>query len=32
MRRIGTHPHVVSVFDLGEHEGRSYPELMNGGT
>ena len=33
MGRLGTHPHVVSVFDLGEHEGQPYivTELMGGG-
>ena len=24
MGRLGTHPHVVTVFDLGEHEGQPY--------
>ena len=33
MGRLGTHPHVVSVFDLSEHEGQTYlvTELMGGG-
>ena len=33
MGRLGTHPHVVTVFDLGEHEGQPYivTELMGGG-
>jgi hypothetical protein len=33
MGRLGAHPHVVSVFDLGEHEGQPYmvTELMGGG-
>ena len=33
MGRLGTHPHVVSVFDLGEHEGCPFivTELMAGG-
>ncbi len=33
MGRLGTHPHVVSVFDLGQHEGQPYlaTELMGGG-
>lgn len=33
MGRLGSHPHVVTVFDLGEHEGRPYmvTELMSGG-
>ena len=33
MGRLGTHPHVVSVFDLGEHEGQPYivTGLMGGG-
>ena len=37
MGRLGTHPHVVSVFDLGEHQGPDGPqpyivtELMGGG-
>src|SRR5207249_6851485 len=33
MGRLGSHPHVVSVFDLGEHEGQPYivTELMGGG-
>ena len=31
--RLGTHPHVVSVFALGQHEGQPYivTELMGGG-
>ena len=30
--RLGSHPHIVSVFDLGEHEGQPYIvcELMAG--
>ena len=33
MGRLGTHPHVVTVFDLGEHDGQPYivTELMGGG-
>ena len=33
MGRLGSHPHIVTVFDLGEHEGRPYmvTELMAGG-
>jgi hypothetical protein len=33
MGRLGSHPHIVSVFDLGEHEGQPYlvTELMGGG-
>ncbi|MFQ6026542.1 MAG: serine/threonine-protein kinase PknK [Dehalococcoidia bacterium] len=33
MGRLGSHPHVVTVFDLGEHEGQPYmvTELMGGG-
>ena len=33
MGRLGAHPHIVAVFDLGEHEGRPYivSELMGGG-
>lgn len=33
MGRLGSHPHIVTVFDLGEHEGRPYmvTELMGGG-
>src|SRR5205823_9752834 len=33
MGRLGTHPHIVSVFDLGEHDGQPYmvTELMGGG-
>ena len=37
MGRLGTHPHVVSVFDLGEHQGPDgaqpyiVTELMGGG-
>ena len=22
--RLGSHPHIVTVFDLGEHEGQPY--------
>jgi tetratricopeptide (TPR) repeat protein len=33
MGRLGAHPHVVTVFDLGEEDGRPYlvTELMAGG-
>ena len=33
MGRLGSHPHIVSVFDLGEHEGQPFmvTELMGGG-
>src|SRR3990172_1115982 len=33
MGRLGAHPHIVSVFDLGEHEGQPFivTELMGGG-
>ncbi len=33
MGRLGSHPHLVPVFDLGEHEGQPYmvTELMGGG-
>jgi tetratricopeptide (TPR) repeat protein len=33
MGRLGAHPHVVSVFDLGEEEGQPFivTELMGGG-
>ena len=33
MGRLGSHPHVVTVFDLGEEEGQPYmvTELMGGG-
>ncbi len=33
MGRMGTHPHLVSIYDLGEHEGQPYvvTELMGGG-
>ena len=24
MGRLGSHPHIVTVFDVGEHEGRHY--------
>ncbi len=24
MGRLGSHPHIVTVFDLGEHEGQFY--------
>ncbi len=32
MGRLGSHPHIVTVFDLGEHEGQPYmvTELMGG--
>jgi len=33
MGRLGSHPHIVTVFDLGQHEGQPYmvTELMEGG-
>jgi len=33
MGRLGSHPHIVTVFDLGEQDGQPYmvPELMGGG-
>ena len=33
MGRLGSHPHIVTVFDLSEHEGQPYmvTELMGGG-
>jgi tetratricopeptide (TPR) repeat protein len=33
MGRMGTHPHIVSIFDFGEYEGAPYvvTELMGGG-
>jgi len=33
MGRLGAHPHIVSIFDLGEHEGQPFvvTELMGGG-
>ena len=33
MGRLGSHPHVVTVFDMGLHEGQPYmvTELMGGG-
>jgi hypothetical protein len=33
MGRLGAHPHIVSVFDLGEEQGQPYivTELMGGG-
>ncbi len=33
MGRLGAHPHIVSIFDLGEHEGQPFAvtELMGGG-
>ena len=33
MGRLGSHPHIVTVFDLGDHEGQPYmvSELMGGG-
>ena len=33
MGRLGSHPHIVTVFDLGEHDGTPYmvTELMGGG-
>jgi len=33
MGRLGSHPHIVTVFDLGDHEGQPYmvTELMGCG-
>ena len=33
MGRLGAHPHIVTVFELGDHEGQPYivSELMGGG-
>ena len=33
MGRLGSHPHIVTVFDMGLHEGQPYmvTELMGGG-
>ncbi len=33
MGRLGSHPHIVTVFDLGDHEGQPFmvTELMGGG-
>ena len=33
MGRLGSHPHIVTIFDLGDHEGQPYmvTELMEGG-
>ena len=33
MGRLGSHAHIVAVFDLGDHEGQPYmvTELMGGG-
>ena len=33
MGRLGSHPHIVTVFDLGEENGQPYmvTEFMNGG-
>lgn len=33
MGRLGSHPHIVTVFDLGNHEGQPFmvTELMGGG-
>jgi serine/threonine protein kinase len=33
MGRLGSHPHIVTVFDLGDHEGQPYmvTELMRRG-
>ena len=33
MGRLGSHPHIVTVFDLGQHESQPYmvTELMGGG-
>ena len=33
MGRLGSHPHIVTVFDIGQHDGQPYmvTELMEGG-
>jgi hypothetical protein len=33
MGRLGSHPHIMAIFDLGEHEGTPYKvtEIMAGG-
>ena len=33
MGRLGSHPNIVTVFDLGDHQGQPYmvTELMEGG-
>ena len=33
MGRLGSHPHIVTVFDLGDHDGQPFmvTELMSGG-
>ena len=33
MGRLGSHPHIVTVFDLGDHDGQPFmvTELMGGG-
>ena len=33
MDRLGSHPHIVTVFDLGDHQGQPFmvTELMGGG-
>ena len=33
MGSLGSHPHIVTTFDLGDHKGQSYmvQELMGGG-
>jgi serine/threonine protein kinase len=33
MCRLGSHPHIVTVFDLDDHEGQPFmvAELMGGG-
>jgi len=33
MGRLGSHPHIVTVFDLGQHDGQPFmvTELMGGG-
>jgi len=29
MGRLGSHPHIVTVFDLGEHEGQPYMTVFD---
>jgi len=31
--RLGSHPHILTVFDLGDHDGQPFmvTELMGGG-